>query len=101
MRAYDDSDPTEFVAMLCRLRNRSSNEKKRHRFNRISRASLSSANREKVLKKTAHRCHISSGDLLGDDWVADHVLHYARGGPVERTRWTTTYLRTTTPYWRP
>ena len=37
--------------------------------------------REKILMKTDHRCHICGGDLIGDDWIADHVLHHARGGP--------------------
>lgn len=81
MRTYDVSDPTEFVAMLCKLRARSRKKVKRLRINRIPRSGLSSTNRQKVLEKTKRHCHICGGDLVGDDWVADHVLHHARGGP--------------------
>jgi len=44
------------------------------------RQSLSSADREEVLRKTAGRCHICGGAIDGKKWHADHVFSHSAGG---------------------
>lgn len=41
---------------------------------------LSTAERELVLAKTAGRCHICGGLIVGSNWHADHVLAHSGGG---------------------
>jgi 5-methylcytosine-specific restriction endonuclease McrA len=70
----------DFAKELWKLRGRRRRKIIRLRAKRIPRASLSSANRRKVLEETGGRCHICGGSLDGDKWHADHVLAYASGG---------------------
>ena len=74
------SDSRAFVTELRRLRGRRKKKNQANTYQAIRRASLSSGNRQKVLKKTDGRCHICGGSLEGDDWHADHVLQHAHGG---------------------
>ena len=43
------------------------------------RRTLSPRERESVLEKTAHRCHICGGKIVSK-WQADHVLAHSSGG---------------------
>jgi hypothetical protein len=74
------SDGLSFAKELKKLHIRRRKRIRRLRPKRNTRSSLSAANRTKVWKKTAGRCHICGGSLDGDKWHADHVLAYASGG---------------------
>jgi hypothetical protein len=69
-----------FLRKLRELRDHRRNTIRVLRPQRLSRTSLSGADRKKVLAKTGCRCHLCGGDLNGNKWVVDHVQAYALGG---------------------
>lgn len=70
--------PTDLRAHLIDLRSRRRLGKRTS--TRQPRASLTAAERQKVLVKTAGCCHICGGTIEGDKWQADHVIAHSAGG---------------------
>ena len=69
---------TRFSNRLKKLHELRGNEKT---VNPARRQSLTSDERDQILKKTAKRCHICGGKIKrGEVWQADHVFAYAHGG---------------------
>lgn len=71
--------PEKLAEELHRIRLERRKRKKLLRDHRPPRRSLSPHQRSRVLAKTAGRCHICGGEILGA-WHADHVLAYSGGG---------------------
>ena len=69
----------EFVERLRSLKKRRHDRKMELRC-RSPRESLSSIEREKIIAKTGHCCHVCGGEIEGDNWEADHVFSHALGG---------------------
>jgi len=69
-----------FPRKLRELRDRRRITIKDLREDRSPRRSLSLAEKEVVLAKTGRRCHLCGGKLKGRNWVADHIVPYAKGG---------------------
>lgn len=46
---------------------------------RVARESPSSSEREIIIAKTGHCCHVCGGKIDGDAWEADHVFSHALG----------------------
>ena len=59
------------IRKLCARPDKSSNKRPRAR--------LSSADREKIFRKTGGTCHVCGGSL-GERWQADHVVPHILGG---------------------
>jgi hypothetical protein len=74
------SDVSAFAIRLRELRALRKDRVISGRKERVPRAMLSKADRDKVLGKTGDRCHICGGKSNGNDWQADHVLAHSTGG---------------------
>lgn len=70
----------EYALYLQRLRA----EREKHKAASKSRgrtcSALSADDRVTILRKTDGRCHVCGGLIEEDNWPADHVLAYSRGG---------------------
>ncbi len=77
----DDWTPAtgdEYSAYLKQLR--AERESRKAQMPARRRLRLSASEREQILAKTANRCHICGGPIVGDVWHADHVLAHSGGG---------------------
>lgn len=71
--------PELFAEYLAKLRQKREKTKSHLKETRRKSNNLSSIDRERISKKTAHRCHICGG-LIDGKWEADHVLARSGGG---------------------
>jgi 5-methylcytosine-specific restriction endonuclease McrA len=69
----------EFAAILESLKKARYARKKVAKLTPRSRQTLSNAEREEILARTAGTCHIC-GELIEGDWEADHVSAHSGGG---------------------
>ena len=74
------SDVSAFAALLRELHAQRKHCVISGRGKRAPRATLTRADRAKVLGKTCRRCHICGGIIDANDWQADHVLAHSTGG---------------------
>jgi 5-methylcytosine-specific restriction endonuclease McrA len=65
--------------LLADLRSARRRLKAERKLARVSRSSLSRAERDIVLGKTGGRCHICGAEIK-EKWHADHVLAHSTGG---------------------
>jgi HNH endonuclease len=72
-------DNEGFALALIEMRRLREEGKKSFKKTGYKRRSLSKRDRNKILEKTAGRCHICGGEV-GKKWQADHVLAYSAGG---------------------
>ncbi len=76
----DDLAVAALKKQLQALRNERRASHRRNRADRPRRTRLKPSERQRVLAKTAGRCHICGGDVAGEPWQADHVLAHSAGG---------------------
>ena len=78
------SEPTtgeDLAERLRTLRETRLQQNDEHRQQNRRRTLLKPAERQTILEKTDHRCHICGGTIpSGDRWQADHVLAHSGGG---------------------
>ena len=74
------SDSVAFARALATLRQSRKQRVTSDRTSRANRMSLTRAERDEVLRKSAGRCHLCGGAIEGSDWQADHVLAHSSGG---------------------
>ncbi len=71
------------AALKEQLRGLRAERRARQKRNRIAprpRTGLKPSERQRVLAKTAGRCHICGGEVGAEPWQADHVLAHSAGG---------------------
>lgn len=77
----------EFVQRLRSLK-KERHDRKMELRGLVARGSPSSSEREIIIAKTGHCCHVCGGQIEGDAWEADHVVSHALGGQ----NWGNNYL---------
>lgn len=71
----------EFVKRLRALRKVRRKEKVKSKLPAAAKKKrLSKMERKAIFEKTGGRCHVCGGDIIVDDWEADHVFSHALGG---------------------
>ncbi|MEJ2515909.1 MAG: HNH endonuclease [Gammaproteobacteria bacterium] len=75
----DGMAPAQFAQHLRRLRAKRKKAVAKSREKAVRRSSLTPRQRDRILAKTAGRCHICGGKIEGK-WQADHVLAHSAGG---------------------
>ena len=75
----DEMTPAQFAQHLRRLRAKRKRAVAKSRERGAKRSSLTPSQRQRILAKTAGRCHICGGKIVGK-WQADHVLAHSAGG---------------------
>ncbi len=73
------TDSPQYCAYLADLRREREDTKDKHKTEGRTRLRLTAADRKHIFLKTDGRCHICGG-LIENNWDADHVLSYSKGG---------------------